>query len=162
MKYSKIQIDFVRRTSQNLAYVAQHGIETQKDFNEVTNLINNMLGLVCFPKEVKKKDYMRLDTPIPSTIQYQCRYGSVYLCLNSNGQKSKSLNEIIRHIRNSVCHGNFLQGTTNEQNEIEAIRFQDFYIKDNMLGQKNFDMIMSVPQLRIFVEDISKNYLVYV
>lgn len=157
MEYTKIQIDFVERSIQNLYYVEQHTIEKEKEFNEVTNLINYMMGLVCYPKEATKKDFKRLNTPL-GRKQFKHTYGDIYLCINKNGKISHAMKEIIRHLRNSICHGNFIQGKTNSQNEIEELRFQDF----SRNGTKNFDMIMTIPQLRIFIEDISKKYLTLV
>jgi len=154
MKYSNIQVDFVERTMQNLSYIEQHKIENENDFNEVTNLINCMIGLVCYPKEATKKDFQRLNTPL-GRRQYKHKYGDIYLCLDSTGKRSRTLPEIIRHMRNSICHGNFIQGKTNSQNEIEELRFQDF----NKKGVMNFDMVITIAQLRKFVEEISSRYL---
>lgn len=154
MEYSNVQIDFVERTLQNLTYVAQHEIEKQEDFNEVTNLINCMMGLVCYPKEATKIDFKRLNTPL-GPKQYKHNYGDIYLCISEKGKKSRAMKEIIRHMRNSICHGNFIQGKTNSQNEIEELRFQDF----NEKGVKKFDMVMTISQLREFVNEISNRYL---
>jgi hypothetical protein len=154
MNYSNIQVDFVRRTQQNLDYLAQHGIESQKDFNEVTNLINNMLGLICYPNETRDEKIQQLSiTPNPN-VQDRSQYGDIYVCLNTIGDISNSFDDIKRHLRNAVCHGRFIPYKINAQNEIEELRFQDF--NGNV---KNFDMIMSIAQMRRFVEEISNQYL---
>lgn len=154
MEYSNIQSDFVERTLQNLNYVDKENIEDKKDFNEVTNLINNMLGLICYPHEISEEKLKQLKKGIDTEIQFKSPYGDIYLCLDKDGNVSNSLEEIKRHLRNAVCHGRFVQGKANNQKEIEEMRFQDF---NNDV--KNFDMIMSVNQMRIFVKEISKLYL---
>ncbi len=158
MNYSNIQIDFVKRTQENLIYLYQQKIDHQKGFNEVTNLINSMMGLVCYPKEMMNKKLIHT-TSVSETIQFQCEYGTIYMCLDRKGKSTQSFKEIVRHMRNSICHGNFIQGKSNERNEIEELRFQDFTYKNNRKGKKNFDMVMTVPQLQEFVKNISDNYL---
>jgi hypothetical protein len=154
MNYSNIQVDFVRRTQQNLDYLAQHGIESQKDFNEVTNLINSMLGLICYPNEARGDKIRQLSISPNTNIQSHSPYGDIYLCLNTKGDVSNSFDDIKRHLRNAVCHGRFLPYKTGAQNEIEELRFQDF---NGTI--KNFDMIMSITQMRKFVQEISNQYL---
>ena len=80
------------------------------------------------PKEATKKDLKRLNTPLPRK-QFKHRYGDIYLCISEKGKVSRAMKEIIRHMRNSICHGNFIQGKTSSQNEIEELRFQDFNSK---------------------------------
>lgn len=145
----KIMPEYIDRTLENLTVVENIKLSTY----EVTQLINSFIGLLILPNEER---YVTIED---SDIQQTTLSGiknKTTLCLDKNMQKEdKSLQNIVRHLRNSACHfrikfcGN---------NEIEKIRFQDFD-KDKITKKstKNFEAELDIKLLRAFVVEFGKS-----
>ncbi len=157
MNYVNIQIDFVERTIANLKFVKKKGIEQNEDFNEVTNLINCLLGLVCYPHEISSQRHIKLNKEAEVNIYKHTVFGDIYLCSTKTRKNCTSFPTIIRHVRNSICHGNFIPWKIDENNEIAELRFFDFTNKRR--NCKTFDMVMTVAQMRAFAEQVARDYI---
>ncbi len=146
---NKIMPQYIDRTLENLLYIE----ESQVSNYEVTQLINSFIGLLILPNE---EQYVKIENSdlSPATLSYiQC---NTTLCLDKNMQKEdKSLQNIVRHLRNSVCH---FKIKFCGSNEIEAIRFRDFS-KDKIAKKstKNFEAKIDVNSLRNFVIEFGKS-----
>ena len=137
MQYDTIDYDFIKRTLEI--------IEEYQGDNDVTLLINCCLGLLILPRErhfdslpnkqiTKNKDYWGLT------------YISVTTDCESRGYK---LSNIIRRMRNGVCHFK-IETKANINNNISGL-----IIKDN----GGFKVEMSVTQLKEFVTQLAQYVL---
>lgn len=145
----KIMPEYIDRTLENLNIIEN---STSKSY-EITQLINSFVGLLILPNEEK---YVTIgDSDIQQTTLSNIRNNST-LCLDVNMQKEdKSLQNIVRHLRNGVCH---FRIKFCGRNEIETIRFQDFD-KDKITKKltKNFEAEIDIALLRNFVVEFGKS-----
>lgn len=144
MKYTNFKYEFIERTLEDVErYVGNY---------EVTALLNSCVGLLIIPQQTlfdKVPNY-----PIG-------KYGlDTSLIKLKNGRKN-SIKPVVRHIRNSISHGNFTQGDCFD-GKISAIRFQDYDFSDiKTKSEENmtFEMFISVEGLRNFVINFAKDVL---
>lgn len=101
--------DFFKRTKENLDKYLENNKKAEDSYpNEITQLLNSLLGLLVITKEKGKIDYNNLnieDLQTKLTI------------------KPKSENKaFIRHLRNAIAHGHI---KANGNEFIESITFKD-------------------------------------
>lgn len=139
--YTDFPKSFIERTICN--------VNNYKGHYEVTNLINNCMGLLVILSNsdlIKLSDYTFDETNhrfriTRSNIQYE----------SSNDY---SLRNVVRHIRNGLAHGRIKQQT--EENDIIGIRIHDKY---NDASNENFAIELSINEFRDFVFSLSEYYL---
>ncbi|GHT44358.1 hypothetical protein AGMMS49965_19830 [Bacteroidia bacterium] len=99
--------------------------------NEVTMLLNCMLGLLVFPQEK-------------------------YLKPIEKGSGSDEIRDVIRHLRNAVSHGRF-DMESEDGKQITHIKFYDCPKKKPK--ERNFEEKFSVEELKTFLLEFSKSYV---
>lgn len=90
-EYKDFPRDFVNRSKAN--------VENYCGEYEITNLINNCLGLIIIPKETLSKN-------IPEYIfNYNDKSYSITRSNITHSEDGYSLSQVLRHIRNGLSHG---------------------------------------------------------
>lgn len=146
LKPDNIMPEYIERTLKNLNYIELHRSKTY----EVTQFINALVGLLILPKE---STFNRIeDTDVPNSLLERirnqitvCKTG----CKNNNQDEAKNLQNIVKHLRNGICHWHIeFYGS----NDIEEIRIQDFIPKTNI---QTFEGRFDVNLLREFILEFS-------
>ncbi len=141
-EYTHFPTNFISRTKENL--------NMYKGKYDVTNLINNCLGLIIIPKQ-----QLNENLPQYTFNQQDKTYGITQNNITLESQSNYSLRNIIRHIRNGLAHGRIEQRT--ENNKIVGLRIHD---KPNDKASENFSIEFSIEEFRVFAESISNEFLI--
>lgn len=138
----KFMSEFIERTLANLRWIENNVPATY----EVTQLLNSFTGLLVLPHQ-KVQDSIE-DSDISSDLLHRIQ-SNVRICLDcSKRVTDKSLKNIVRHLRNGICHWHVqFCGST----EIEAIR-----ITDRCKGEA-FEAQFDIDLLREFVVEFGTN-----
>lgn len=141
-----LEDEFIARTQKNL-----RAIECLKEKGgevyEVTQLLNSMLGLLIFPKEIfskkiQDKSWDLMDKegwPLPS----------------GDHAKVLGLKQLVRNMRNAVAHFNI--ELVNDGNEIIGIRFSNFSQCDFHRERPLWTGMYDVTALKKFVDMLSNH-----
>lgn len=139
-RYSDFPIDFLKRTQINLNnYTGDY---------EVTNLINNCLGLIVIPKELiinRLADYTFSDE--------DKKFGITKLNIKHETKENYELKNVLRHIRNGLAHGRIEQESTD--NTITGLRIFDCNFKTK---DENFSIEFTVQEFKDFAIKISDEF----
>ncbi len=116
-------LGFAERTRENLEFILEASSRGQH-VHAVTQLVNSMLGLVCFPWETVVLDRAKqvpFDTlPKDGWPQFNLTLG-----------KCDTLHDLLWHLRNAVAHGHMTYSSDSlNPNEVE-IRFEDQKTKNS-------------------------------
>ena len=145
----KIMPEYIDRTLENLNIIEN---STSKSY-EITQLINSFVGLLVLPKEkaFSNIDDAMIKEPILNTIK-----SNVKICKSKTGKdESINLKNIVKHLRNGVCH--FRIDFYGNQN-IEKIRITDFYKNTKkQIKIQTFDTTLEVELLRDFVMEFGES-----
>ena len=165
MQYKDFEYDFVQRTLDNLKWIDEKSREsTIGTFYEFTNLVNQCLGLIVFPKELADDVIMN---SFPQDLHiYGISDTDIEKIKNNN---SKTLSNVFRHLRNGIAHGHIQQNddTTPEISEIVIWDIAPKYdTQGNVIKQTKDDahtiIKLSVQQLKNLATTIAeKNIRVY-
>ncbi|MBI4548731.1 MAG: hypothetical protein HY707_12165 [Ignavibacteriae bacterium] len=133
--------DFLRRSIDNVrSYTGEF---------EVTNIINNCLGLIIIPKE-------HLIDGLPE--YFFDGHDTSYTIRRSNikfeSSSDYSLKNIVRHMRNGLAHGRIEQRTAD--GKIAGLRIFDQPTKDT---PENFSLELTIDELIDFSIELSKYFL---
>lgn len=140
-EYIDFPTDFITRTQENLS--------SYNGSKDVTNLINNCLGLIIIPKQ-------KLADSLPD-YTFDCTdktYGITKSNIIKEVNGNYSLTNIIRHIRNGLSHGRINQETKNGL--IIGLRIHD---KHNDSSNENFAIELSVDEFKDLAINISNEFL---
>ena len=107
---------------------------------EVTNLINNCLGLIVIPKELNLESL-----PIYKFAEEDHTFGINKKNIEKLDDSNYSLLNVLRHIRNGLSHGLIDQRT--ENGDITAIRIWD---RENKQSPGNFSITLTIDELKKF------------
>ncbi len=140
--YIDFEYDFIERTLTDIK--KYHG-----DY-EVTALVNGCVGLLIIPKE-------NLFNQLPDVDVSSYGIDLSKIQVNDKYRLPYSLKNILRHIRNSIAHGNFNQEDSSGS-IIRSLRFQDFK-KVNEQKIMTFEMIIDVYQFRDFAIRVASEVL---
>ena len=141
-EYSDFPIDFLKRTQVNL--------ENYSGNFEVTNLINNCLGLIVLPKELlidSLNGYIFTDSRV--------RYGISKTNIKFERDNDFTLKNVIRHIRNGLSHGRIEQKSSN--GVITGVRIFDC---SNIDSPENFSIELSIDELKNLALKFSSEFIV--
>lgn len=144
--YLKQEFDFVERTKKILEQY--DNIDFSKNENEkyeVTLLLNCFVGLLILPKE---HWYKRLPTSEINEKEWGINPSQIK-CIEGD---VKSVNEVVRHLRNSVAHYRF-QAFSNEKKEIGSIKFEDYK------PVKTLEAQIPIENIKIFLGKFSDWFL---
>lgn len=140
--YIDFEYDFIERTLLDIErYQGEFG---------VTMLLNSCVGLLVIPKE-------NLFDKLSDEDVSQYGIDMNKIRVNDNSGFPNSFKNILRHIRNSISHGNFNQSDTSG-GIIRTLRFQDF-MKENGRRKKTFEMTISVEEFRKFAIGVATEVL---
>ncbi len=140
--YVNFEYDFIKRTLAD--------IERYQGEYEVTALLNSCVGLLVIPKE-------NLFDKLPDEDINRFGIDANKIKVNDNSMHPHSLKNVLRHIRNSIAHGNFNQEDCTD-GVIKSLRFQDFKTA-NRQNVKTFDFVCGVSQFRSFAIKVATEIL---
>jgi hypothetical protein len=146
-EYKDFSKDFIQRTKCNLAmYDGKY---------EVTHLINSCLGLIIIPKEMLAEKLSN-EPAYEDDLSYGIskEKNSIKDDYAPNGDKTYSLKNIIRHIRNGLSHGRIEQRVKNR--EIVGLRIYD---KQNEKSSENFSIDFTIEQFKTFALRVADDFL---
>ncbi len=171
--YAQIEHDFIERTlkviEQYTRYVIDNpDVKDDKKF-EVTLLMNCLLGLLIFPKEIahkKQKSYLNwLSSELLTDVGDE--WGIVSANIERDGYRRKKdnsqewekieekqirLNDLVRQMRDAAAHSNFkVYDEGEKRGEIKAIIFEDQKYKDG------FKATIPVEHLKTFVNKLAQS-----
>jgi hypothetical protein len=130
-EYRDFPKDFIDRSKANVQnYSGQY---------EVTNLINNCLGLVIIPKQKMGKSI-----PEYEFDDNDKSYGITRRNI-THSDDGYSLSQVVRHIRNGLSHGRIEQRVNGGR--ISALRIHD---KFNDSSPDNFSIELTVEEFKCF------------
>ncbi len=140
-EYNDFPKDFLRRTMQN--------VESYQGQFEITNLINNCLGLIIIPN-----DHLIETLPDYTFDHSDNRFGIGRGNIEFERRQNFELKNIVRHVRNGLSHGLLEQRTYNK--EIAGLRIYD---RLNKHSPENFSIVLSVEALRDFAFSLANLFL---
>ena len=132
-------LGFAERTRENLEFILDASGRGEH-VHAVTQLVNSMWGLDCFPWQVLVLDRAKqvsFDTlPQDGWPQFNVTLG-----------KCDTLNDLLRHLRNAVAHGHMTYSSDSlNPNEVE-IRFED---RPNENSPMNWRAFIRAEDLKVF------------
>ena len=140
-EWQDFPIDFLRRTMAN--------VENYTGEYEVTNLINNCLGLIVIPN-----DHLVNRLPKYTFDKHDTTYGITRENILFEEHSNYTLENIVRHVRNGFSHGLIEQQSQNA--EIVGLRIYD---RLNKKSPNNFKLELSIGQLKLFAFSLAKVFL---
>ena len=146
--YKQQEYDFVFRTKRIIEQYGELELSKEDKF-EVTLLINCLVGLLILPQQ-----HWFGNLPKGLISEKEWGISEHHILLIKNGE-SKSVDEIVRHIRNSVSHYRF-KVFDNGHKDISRIKFEDLEYKD---GPKTFESTIPISNLRKFILKFSQWFL---
>lgn len=140
LRPDKIMPEYIDRTLKNL--------RCQRTNYDVTQFINSLVGLLILPKE-SAFDKIE-DSDVPTSLLKEIQ-DKITVCKNGNQDEEKNLQNIVKHLRNGICHWHVdFYGN----NTIEKIHIQDYTPKDN---KQTFNGEFDIALLKKFVLEFSEN-----
>ena len=140
--YQQQEIDFIKRTKIIIQQYENIHVEKTEEKFEKTLFINCLLGLLIIPQQY-------LFDKLPNT-RINTNWGILESEIRFIKESNKSINDITRHLRNSISHYNF-EILSNDSDEIESIKFIDKFDKN----KKSFEAIISIENLKIFTDKLT-------
>lgn len=141
--YSQGEFDFVKRTKLILEqYDKTDFLEIEEEKYEITLCMNCLMGLVVLPQQV-------WFSQVPNTD-----LNSVWFIKDKHishiADNQYKINEIVRHIRNSVAHGNVTPMSKDKgtNKKITHLRFKDY--SDDKKTVLTFEAEIPVETLKKF------------
>ena len=159
MKYNDFEYDFVERTLSNIEWIEkQNSIDNENrnalDFYEVTNFINQCLGLIILPSQFSNNIFLK---NFPQELSY---YGVGDHIVNKiKDNKQKTLSNVMRHIRNGIAHGHIQQHSDNN-NDITDIRILDANRDVTIANDNDAHTIIefTIKELKTFAIKVAEEY----
>lgn len=159
MKYNDFEYDFVERTLSNIEWIEkQNSIDNENrnalDFYEVTNFINQCLGLIILPSQFSDKIFLK---NFPQELSY---YGVGDHIVNKiKDNKQKTLSNVMRHIRNGIAHGH-IQQVIDGSDDITDVKIWDVDQNIENPTEKDAHTIIEfrVEELKLFAINVAKEY----
>jgi len=143
MEYQDFPKDFIRRTQANL--------KKYKGKYDVTNLINNCLGLIIIPNQF----YVENLPDYNFTELDKKTYGINLLNITYESNNNYSLYQTSKHIRNGIAHGR-IQQISSSSKKIVKLRISDSLTQH---GPDNFSIEITPYELMRFSIKISNEFL---
>lgn len=144
--YLEQEYDFVHRTKRILEQYQKLQL-SDNDKYEITLLINCFTGLLILPQQYWFDN-------LPASIINEKEWGIKTEYINTISGNNKSVKEVVRHLRNSVTHYNFIV-FDNQKKEIRSIKFKDY----NRSEVLTFEAEIPVKNLNVFLNKFSNWFL---
>ena len=141
--YLQGEFDFVKRTKSILEQYSEIDFSTiTEESYEITLCMNCLMGLVVLPQQV-------WFSHVPNTDLNKDWFIKKTHISNINSGQYK-INEIVKHIRNSVAHGNLtpISKDKGKNKKITHLQFKDY--SDNKKTILTFDATIPVETLKKF------------
>lgn len=159
MLYQDFEYDFVERSLKNLRWIENQWNqiiqeeEGDNNFYEFTNLVNQCLGLIVFPKEFSDDTFIN---QLPQELKCYSTNDSIVKKIKDN---DKTLKNILYHLRNGIAHGHILQ-YSNNNNDITDVKIFDVNPLVSKPTQHDAHTIFefSVDELKTFVIKVAEEY----
>ncbi len=153
--YEEFIRDFVERTNVNLDAVRNQ----KNDLNDVTQLINSLLGLIVFINEEKiqsnRANIFRENVESFMGELIILKPQSSYKIPNSEIDEPNTMSYFLRHMRNAIAHCRIEpQG----DKTIESIEFSDNRKRKNT-DVESWTVTLTVEQLYVFTRKFTSAYL---
>jgi hypothetical protein len=150
--YENQDLDFVKRTKEILKQYDNYQIEKSTKY-EVTLLLNCCVGLLLLPQE-------RVFDELPATIINKEEWGISpddikTIIDNKKNVELKNIQNIARHLRNSIAHYRFT-AKPDKVDDIKEITFIDYLFKSTT---KSFEITITIENLKIFIDKISNDFI---
>lgn len=145
MNYEIFPLDFIKRTRHNIKLYDDKINKTEYD---VTNLINNCLGLIIIPRQkyhyqIPKYEFDEIDK----------KYGITKNNIKYEKDNNYKLLKIVGHIRNGLSHGHI---STNLGKDISKLIIKDYPRNSEI---KNFEIIFTVEEFKDFALKFSEEII---
>ncbi len=140
-EYNDFPKDFISRTLKNL--------DKHTGSFEVTNLINNCLGLIIIPKQKMNNNISDYNFD-----ENNSDYGITQKNILHESDSNYSLSNVLRHIRNGLAHGRIEQKSKDKA--IVGLRIHD---KLNESSPENFVIDFTIEEFRKFAISIAEMFL---
>jgi hypothetical protein len=114
-------LEFARRTRRNLEFI-ENAKEKGADVHVVTQLTVSLLGLVVFPKE--RLLLAQAETKTLADMRAEGWSGWT-ITLDDPAKPTKTLADVLRHLRNAVAHGRLTFTSDSPRLEEVAIIVED-------------------------------------
>lgn len=132
-------LGFAERTRENLEFILDAS-GRGKHVHAVTQLVNSMLGLVCFPWQALVLDRAK-------QVSFDTLLQDGWPQFNVTLGKCDTLHDFLRHLRNAVAHGHMTYSSDSlNPNEVE-IRFED---RRNENSPVNWWALIRAEDLKVF------------
>lgn len=161
MNYLRVQ-NFITHDNEkrisDLKQIMDYNEFEHQEYYEVTQLINSFLGLLVFPKEKyfkflsgRENDFHNVPT-LKKAIGKDKGYKNTY-------NEDKCERNIIKHLRNAVCHDRLMIHplSHNKSTEITAIQFDDMSIKNLKYC---FSLVIQIKDLETILFELSQYFVV--
>lgn len=148
--YINFEYDFIKRTLDVL--------ENYDGIYDVTSLINNCIGLLVLPKELlSEKIPVRVLSNSERTFGITRRnikhIKTEKISIHFENYDEYNTRNVVTHMRNAISHGRVKQENI-ANGQIESLHFEDWWN-----GNKTFEALMSVKELKDFVVSIANEVL---
>lgn len=146
--YKQQEFDFVDRTQKIIEQYESIGLAEDEKY-DVTLLINCLTGLLILPQQ-------HWFSNLPKEIVTNEKWGisETDISFIKSGEL-KNVEEVSRHIRNSIGHYNY-QIFSDEKEKLSSIEFLDF--QDHTKTVQTFKAKFTIEQLSIFVNNLSDTF----
>lgn len=145
--YTQQEFDFVQRTKKILEqYDSIDFSKNESEKYEITLLLNCFVGLLTLPKE-------HWYDKLPKTEIDEEGWGMSPDFIEDIEGNSKSIQQVARHLRNSIAHYRFTL-IEDENGEIGSIKFEDCKGHKSTLKAK-----IPVENIKLFLEKLSDWFL---
>ena len=159
MLYKDFEYDFIERTLKNLSWIEKQWYqrcqeqETDENFYEFTNLVNQCLGLIIFPKEFSDDTFIN---QLPQELKSYHIGDSIVKKIKGD---NKTLKNILHHLGNGIAHGHILQ-YSNGNNDITDVKIFDVNPQVRKPTEQDAHTIFefSVEELKTFVIKVAEEY----
>jgi hypothetical protein len=152
MGYENQDLDFVKRTKDIIKQYDSFQLSEDKKY-EVTLLLNCFVGLLILPQQ-------RLFDELPTTLITKEEWGIapsdiITIIDRFRNNEDKNINNIARHLRNSIAHFRFT-AVSDKVDKIIEIKFLD-YLNDKITI--SFEATITIDNLRLFINKISSDFI---
>lgn len=142
--YKQQEVDFISRTKEILRQYDKYVNPPETRYN-VTLFINCMMGLLIIPQQ-----YWYGNLPTVDVSEAHWGIGPDMISCANNG---KGIDEVARHLRNSLAHNNFFS-LPGDKDYLNTFQFKDYSNKT-----PTFDATIPVDGLRKFVGKLADAFL---
>lgn len=153
--FKEQELQFIERTKSLLEqYDKLEVVPNQEEKYEVTLLLNCCVGLLILPQS---KWHVRIPQEEISSLQWGIDPSKISICKSKSlVDEPKNLQNVTRHLRNSIAHHNFTI-LKNENEEIGSIEFKDFPPRTK--STKTFELTIEIKPLKKFLLKFSEEMI---